>query len=149
MTESTNVGVAPAATHRFFYGYVLAGYSFVVCFLVSSFFLHSRGIFFPYWMDEFSVERTQISLVISIVLWAFAEADGSFVNLWLTPDQQAQRELEAGEFAVILVGKDGDEKLRLDRSPRSDELFGLIDSMPMRMWEMQSAGPGPDDDESG
>lgn len=54
---------------RFFYGYVLAGYAFFVSFLASSFFLHSRGIFFPFWMDEFGVERTEISLVVSFTLF--------------------------------------------------------------------------------
>jgi MFS family permease len=54
---------------RFFYGYVLAGYSFTISFLVSSFFLHSRGIFFPLWMDDFDVGRTEIALVISLTLF--------------------------------------------------------------------------------
>jgi len=38
-------------------------------FAASSFFLHSRGIFFPLWMEEFSVDRTQISLAISLTLF--------------------------------------------------------------------------------
>ncbi len=54
---------------RFFYGYALAGYSFAMGFLASSFFLHSRGIFFPVWMQEFAVDRTEISLVVSLVLF--------------------------------------------------------------------------------
>jgi|TARA_B100001971_G_scaffold42191_1_gene37183 MFS family permease len=53
----------------FFYGYALAGYSFAMGFLASSFFLHSRGIFFPVWMQEFAVDRTEISLVVSLVLF--------------------------------------------------------------------------------
>lgn len=51
---------------------MLAGYSFSVCFLVSSFFLHSRGIFFPYWVTEFGVDRTEISAVVSLVLFTGA-----------------------------------------------------------------------------
>ncbi|MDZ7683693.1 MAG: MFS transporter [Gammaproteobacteria bacterium] len=54
---------------RFFYGYVLAGYSFTILFLASSFFLHSRGIFFPYWMEDFGVSRTQISSAITFTLF--------------------------------------------------------------------------------
>lgn len=88
-----------------------------------------------------------------LVAGAVLEESGSIGDRSLSASERdglrKQFGVEAGEFAVILVGKDGGEKLRLDRSPRSDELFGLIDSMPMRMWEMQSAGPGPDDDESG
>jgi MFS family permease len=55
---------------RSFYGYRLAGYSFAMGFLASGFFLHSRGIFFPVWMAEFGVEKTQISLAISLTLFA-------------------------------------------------------------------------------
>lgn len=54
---------------KLFYGYVLAGYSFTFLFLASSFFLHSRGIFFPFWMEEFAVSRTEISTVITFVLF--------------------------------------------------------------------------------
>ena len=38
-------------------------------FAASSFFLHSRGIFFPLWMEEFSVDKTQVSLAISLTLF--------------------------------------------------------------------------------
>jgi MFS family permease len=65
MTIATEQPVAPR-----FYGYKLAGYSFAMGFLASSFFLHSRGIFFPYWMEEFAVDKTQISLAISLTLFA-------------------------------------------------------------------------------
>lgn len=52
-----------------FYGNRLALYSFGMGFFASSFFLHSRGIFFPVWMAEFEADKTQISLVISLVLF--------------------------------------------------------------------------------
>ena len=54
---------------RYFYGYNLAAYSFAISFLASSFFLHSRGIFFPLWMEEFAADKTQISLAISLTLF--------------------------------------------------------------------------------
>lgn len=41
-----------------------------------------------------------------------------------------------GEFAVILVGKDGGEKLRRARPVLSSELNATIDAMPMRKREM-------------
>jgi hypothetical protein len=40
------------------------------------------------------------------------------------------------DFTVILLGKDGDEKLRKQSVVTSDTLFSLIDSMPMRKQEM-------------
>lgn len=45
--------------------------------------------------------------------------------------------IEPGVFTVVLVGKDGGVKLkRADRVALAD-IFGLIDSMPMRQREMQ------------
>lgn len=40
------------------------------------------------------------------------------------------------EFAVILVGKDGTEKRRWSIPVEMEEVFALIDSMPMRHEEM-------------
>lgn len=53
-----------------FYGYRLIAFSFAVCFLVSSFFLHARGVFFPQWMADFDVSRTELSLAVSLTLFA-------------------------------------------------------------------------------
>ena len=64
MSEATEV-----PRPRIFYGYYLAAYSFTISFLASSFFLHSRGIFFPYWMEEFEANKTEISLAISLTLF--------------------------------------------------------------------------------
>ncbi|MEX0943989.1 MAG: MFS transporter [Pseudomonadales bacterium] len=67
MTDSTvSQALVP---RRFFYGYVLIGYSFFILFLASSFFLHSRGIFFPLWMEDFDVSRTEISSVVTFTLF--------------------------------------------------------------------------------
>jgi len=43
---------------------------------------------------------------------------------------------DAARFSVLLVGKDGGVKLRSDEPVTADELFGLIDAMPMRRREM-------------
>ena len=64
-----NIATEPTVRRRF-YGYNLAAYSFAMGFLASSFFLHSRGIFFPMWMEEFAADKTQISLAISLTLFA-------------------------------------------------------------------------------
>jgi hypothetical protein len=42
------------------------------------------------------------------------------------------------DFAVILVGKDGGEKGRWTSPIEPDEIFSLIDSMPMRRQESRS-----------
>ena len=52
-----------------FYGYILVVYSFLICFLAASFFLHARGVFFPYWMADFQVDRAELSLAVSLTLF--------------------------------------------------------------------------------
>ncbi len=52
-------------------------------------------------------------------------------------------------FAVILVGKDGGEKLREDTVLTTDALFAAIDAMPMRQREIRDevrdeTAPSPD-----
>lgn len=42
------------------------------------------------------------------------------------------------EFTVILIGKDGAEKLRSDQPLAAQRLFEVIDAMPMRRGEMNS-----------
>jgi hypothetical protein len=50
--------------------------------------------------------------------------------------------IEPDDFATILVGKDGGEKFRSGEPVRPEELFGLIDAMPMRRREMRARGSG-------
>jgi len=42
-----------------------------------------------------------------------------------------------GQFTVILIGKDGEVKLRREAPVQLEEIFVLIDSMPMRQQEMR------------
>ncbi|MCZ8380235.1 DUF4174 domain-containing protein [Mycobacterium sp. CPCC 205372] len=44
-------------------------------------------------------------------------------------------------FTVLLIGKDGAEKLRVNEAPDLQAVYALIDGMPMRSREM-SADPG-------
>ena len=41
------------------------------------------------------------------------------------------------QFRVILIGKDGGEKLRQDTLLSTDKLFAIIDAMPMRRQEIR------------
>ncbi len=43
----------------------------------------------------------------------------------------------SGTFSVILVGKDGEVKLERQDRTSLEEIFALIDSMPMRQQEMR------------
>ena len=44
--------------------------------------------------------------------------------------------VEAGQFTVILIGKDGSEKYRTNKLLQTKDLFSIIDAMPMRKSEM-------------
>jgi hypothetical protein len=50
--------------------------------------------------------------------------------------------VEANEFLVILIGKDGGEKLNSPKPVTFDQLKQLIDSMPMRKSETKRDQPG-------
>ena len=44
---------------------------------------------------------------------------------------------EAEEFAAVLIGRDGGQKLRSGSPISAEELFGKIDEMPMRRRELR------------
>lgn len=44
------------------------------------------------------------------------------------------------EFTAVLIGKDGEEKLRRTEAVTVDELFETVDAMPMRQQEMRQRG---------
>ena len=48
--------------------------------------------------------------------------------------------IESGQLTVILIGKDGGEKLRSKGHVPMEEIFSLIESMPMRQAEMRERG---------
>lgn len=67
--------------------------------------------------------------------------DGNVVDT-----NQAQRlrsafGIGAKSFSVVLIGKDGGEKLRVNAVPELSAIYAVIDGMPMRGSEM-SADPG-------
>lgn len=45
--------------------------------------------------------------------------------------------IEKSQFTIILMGKDGTEKLREEELLSTDRLFNVIDAMPMRQREMK------------
>jgi hypothetical protein len=77
-----------------------------------------------------------------LVIFEVLESDLSLAKKDMIDSESARllREkfgVDRGDFAVILVGKDGGTKLkRKGRTPLKD-IFALIDSMPMRQEEMR------------
>lgn len=51
------------------------------------------------------------------------------------------------EFTLVLMGKDGTEKLRSEKPVPTRELFDLIDAMPMRQAEIQQSGKSNQNDQ--
>lgn len=45
--------------------------------------------------------------------------------------------INPGRFTIVLIGKDGTEKLRQNTPLQVEKLFRIIDAMPMRQREMQ------------
>jgi hypothetical protein len=52
-------------------------------------------------------------------------------------DFVVQTRFNAPEFSVVLIGKDGGEKLRRNSLLSTRELFAIVDAMPMRRAEME------------
>ena len=80
-----------------------------------------------------------------MVLGVFLEDGASRISQQILAPSQVDTvrerfDVPAGQFAVILIGKDGGEKYRLYEAPELDRIFALIDGMPMRQQEM-SADP--------
>ncbi|MFK7945702.1 MAG: DUF4174 domain-containing protein [Paracoccaceae bacterium] len=53
------------------------------------------------------------------------------------PEMRERYDVAEDEFTIILVGKDGGEKLRLHEVTDPRVFYDLIDSMPMRQQEMR------------
>jgi hypothetical protein len=67
--------------------------------------------------------------------------DGQVINA--DESQRLAKQYAIGEntFSVLLIGKDGGEKLRVNEVPDLQAIYAVIDGMPMRSREM-SANPG-------
>jgi Domain of unknown function (DUF4174) len=48
--------------------------------------------------------------------------------------------INSDQFTILLIGKDNMEKHRTNTILPTDQLFGIIDAMPMRKAEMKSSG---------
>jgi hypothetical protein len=77
-----------------------------------------------------------------LVIFEILESDPSSMNTQSLPSDSAlflrkQYNVNPGEFAVLLVGKDGAIKLKRQDETRLEDIFALIDAMPMRREEMR------------
>lgn len=51
---------------------------------------------------------------------------------------RAQISIDANAFSVVLIGKDGGEKLRVAEVPDLQQIYAVIDGMPMRGNEIRA-----------
>ena len=58
-------------------------------------------------------------------------------NATLAQSLRDKYHVKEGKFCAILIGKDGSEKLRKDTAVSREELYNVIDAMPMRQREMR------------
>ncbi|MEU0493960.1 DUF4174 domain-containing protein [Mycobacterium sp. NPDC006124] len=67
--------------------------------------------------------------------------DGRAVEAGQSRRLRSQFGIRDDDFALLLIGKDGGEKLRLGEVPELGAVYGVVDGMPMRRGEMTN-GPG-------
>lgn len=67
------------------------------------------------------------------------EIDGQASDL-SAPAMRDRYGVAADDFAVLLIGKDTGVKLRSDDPVSMNDIYALIDSMPMRRREMREGG---------
>ncbi|MGI9126556.1 MAG: DUF4174 domain-containing protein [Mycobacterium sp.] len=64
--------------------------------------------------------------------------DGQTVDASQAQRLQTQFGVDANSFSVVLIGKDGGEKLRVNSVPDMPAIYAVIDGMPMRGREMST-----------
>lgn len=80
-----------------------------------------------------------------VIGWLPTSGEASLGDEPIAPDDQLQLrsryQIQADDFTVLLIGKDGTEKDRIKAVPDLSRVFGLIDTMPMRRQEMAANPP--------
>ena len=76
-----------------------------------------------------------------IVTEGASTLDGQAIDTGQARQLFSEFRIGAKDFSVVLIGKDGGEKWRVNGVPDLQTVYGVIDGMPMRGREM-SADPG-------
>jgi hypothetical protein len=90
--------------------------------------------------DDLASRSQEVSERDLVIVEILEHGDSRALNRVLSEkDAQGIRDrfgVSPGRFQVILIGKDGGVKLRSEQAVPAQDIFGLIDSMPMRRQEM-------------
>ena len=80
-----------------------------------------------------------------VIGWILERGEGrlgeAFLDAMSADALRSRLRIRQGEFAAVLIGKDGGVKARYAKAPDLEEVFALIDGMPMRRSEMRQRGP--------
>lgn len=74
--------------------------------------------------------------IVRVVGDEHASVDGKRIDGESAKELRANFEIRSGQFTVVLIGKDGTEKLRSHKPLALNDVFKRIDSMPMRKREL-------------
>jgi len=77
-------------------------------------------------------------MILEIVEQGQSGAGNQLLSEKSVQDIRKRLGAQRGSFQVLLIGKDGGVKFRSSEPVSMKDLFGLIDSMPMRRQEMES-----------
>jgi hypothetical protein len=77
-------------------------------------------------------------MILEIVDQGQSRAGNQLLSEKAVQDIRKRLGVLGGSFQILLIGKDGGVKLRSSEPVSTKDLFGLIDSMPMRRQEMES-----------
>lgn len=88
-------------------------------------------------MKDKSPETAERDLmVVDVFETGESHAEGVALDEKTSASLRDRFKIEAGQFVVLLIGKDGTEKFRGREPVAPTDIFSLIDSMPMRREEM-------------
>ena len=76
-------------------------------------------------------------VVFNIIENSAGSAGDSLLSQNASQELRENFHVESGSFVLILIGKDGGEKLRQENDFNFDTIFRRIDAMPMRQSEMR------------
>ena len=79
-------------------------------------------------------------VIIELIGTSQSRIDNQFLDPSVADKIREELILRSMDFELLLVGKDGTVKLRSSEPVDSSQIFGLIDSMPMRRSEMKQRG---------
>ena len=97
--------------------------------------------FFVHLHQSLGIQKTETLerdlIIFEIFEFGSSRMNSEFIEPMITRALREKFRATPGEFTVILIGKDGGIKLKRHDRTELKDIFGLIDSMPMRQAEMQ------------